>query len=125
MENKKVIIGMAVATIACAGLLFLSISKIDPRTTLWLGFVSITAALLLFFWSLLGTLLLSHRVWRKKNKPVAISLRQASFFSILIVLALYLQRFELLTWWNIVLLISVAVLLELFFISNEEIGEIR
>lgn len=121
MEYKKVIIGMVVATIACAGLLFLSISKIDPQTTLWIGFVGITVALLLFFWSLLGTLLLSHRVWRKKNNPIAISLRQASFFSILMVIALYLQRFSLLTWWNIFLLIGFAVLLELFFISNEEI----
>lgn len=113
---------MVVITIVFAILLFLSLSKIDPITTQWIGFAAITAALLFFFWGLLGTLLLAHRVWRKKNRAVAVSLRQASFFSLLVVLALYLQRFELLTWWNVGLLVIIAVLLEIFFISREEVN---
>ena len=111
---------MVIGTVVFAGLLVLGLSKIDPITTQWIGFAAITAALLLFFWGLLGTLLLSHRVWRKKNRAVALSLRQATFFSLLIVLALYLQRFELLTWWNVGVLVVMAVLLEIFFISREE-----
>lgn len=121
MEHKKTIITMVVSTVVFALLLVLGLSKIDPVTTQWIGFAAITAALLLFFWGLLGTLLLSHRVWRKKNRAVATSLRQATFFSLLIVLALYLQRFELLTWWNVLVLVGIAVLLEIFFISREEI----
>lgn len=113
---------MVATTIVFGALLVLGLSKIDPLTAQWIGFAAITAALLLFFWGLLGTLLLSHRVWRKKNRPAALSLRQASFFSLLIVLALYLQRFELLTWWNVGVLVVMAVLLEIFFISREEIN---
>lgn len=122
MEHKKTIITMVVSTVVFALLLVLGLSKIDPITTQWIGFAAITAALLLFFWGLLGTLLLSHRAWRKKNRAVAVSLRQATFFSLLIVLALYLQRFELLTWWNVAVLVGIAVLLEIFFISREEIN---
>ncbi len=120
MEHKKTITTMVISTVVFAGLLVLGLSKIDPITTQWIGFAAITAALFLFFWGLLGTLLLAHRVWRKKNRAVALSLRQATFFSLLIVLALYLQRFELLTWWNVGVLVVMAVLLEIFFISREE-----
>lgn len=121
MEHKKTIIGLAIGTVCLGILLFWGLSKIDPTTTHWLGLAAMTAALLLFFWGFLGTLLLSHRAWRKKNRAVALSLRQASFFSLLIVLALYLQRFELLTWWNVLVLVGMAVLLEIFFISREEV----
>lgn len=120
MEHKKAIISMVVSLVIFSALLLLGLTRIDPRTTEWLGFAGVTTAMLVFMWSLIGTLLLAHRVWRRKNKPVAMSLRQASFFSILVVLALYLQRFELLTWWNVGLLVGIAVLLEMFFIGREE-----
>lgn len=112
---------MIVSLAIFTAILLVGLTKVDPRTAEWLGFVGVTTALLIFLWSLIGTLLLSHRVWRRKNKPVAVSLRQASFLSILVVAALYLQRFELLTWWNVVLLIGIAVLLEIFFVGREEI----
>jgi len=108
-------------TVVLAILLFFGLSKVDPRHASVPAFAGITIAMLLFFWGLLGTLLLSHRAWRRKNKPLAMSLRQASIFSSLMVVALYMQRFELLTWWNIALMVGVAVLLELFFIGNEEL----
>src|SRR3989338_1428526 len=101
MSRKKHVISMLVVTIIFTGLLAISLIKIDPRTTQWIGFVAVTLSLLLFFWSLFGTLLLAHRAWRKKNLGAAVSLRQASFFSILVVVALYLQKFDLLSWWNI------------------------
>ena len=121
MEHKKVIFSLMAATVVFAGVLFLGLSKIDPRGASSIIFAGITAAMLLFFLGLFLTLLLSHRTWRRKNRPLAMSLRQASIFSILVVLALYMQRFDLLTWWDIVIMVGVAVLLELFFIGNEEI----
>jgi len=121
MEYKKAITILMIVTVIFAGLLFLGLSKVDPRGANTMAFAGITIAMLLFVWGLLGTLLLSHRAWRRKNRPLAMSLRQASIFSILVVLALYMQRFELLTWWNIGIMVAVAVLLELFFIGNEEL----
>ena len=113
---------MFIITLVFAGLLGLSLIRIDPRTTQWIGLVAVTGALLLFFWSLFGTLLLAHRTWRKKNWGAAVSLRQASFFSILAVTALYLQKFDLLTWWNIGIMIAIVALLEIFFIGKERIS---
>ena len=120
MKHKKVIFSLMASTVVLAALLFFGLSKIDPRSASVPAFAGITIAMLLFFWGLLGALLLSHRAWRRQNRPLAMSLRQASVFSILLVTALYMQRFELLTWWNIALMVAVAVLLEMFFIGNEE-----
>jgi len=111
---------MLLTAVIFAGLLLFGLMKVDPRTAQWTGFVFITAALLLFLWALLGTLMLSGRRLYKRDRPAAVSLRQASFLSIAVVLALYLQRFELLTWWNICILIVLVVLIEIFFIGKEE-----
>lgn len=113
---------MFVITLVFAGLLGLSLVRIDPRTTQWIGLIAVTLSLLLFFWSLFGTLLLAHRSWRKKNLGLSVSLRQASFLSILLVAALYLQKFELLTWWNIGIMVAIVVLVEIFFIGKEREG---
>ncbi|MDP3995127.1 MAG: hypothetical protein Q8P78_00755 [bacterium] len=98
--------------------------RVDPRTAAWTGFVFITISLFLFLWALLGTLMLSGRRIRKKDRPMAVSLRQASFLSIVVVLALYLSRFELLTWWNAAILVVAVVLIEVFFIGKEEVREV-
>ncbi|PIP67023.1 MAG: hypothetical protein CO042_02920 [Parcubacteria group bacterium CG_4_9_14_0_2_um_filter_41_8] len=120
MKNKNALISMLLTAVIFAGLLLFGLMKVDPRTAQWTGFVFITAALLLFLWALLGTLMLSGRRLYKRDRPAAVSLRQASFLSIAVVLALYLQRFELLTWWNICILIVLVVLIEIFFIGKEE-----
>lgn len=120
MKNRNALIGMIITTIVFAGLLLFGLTKVDPRTAQWTGFVFITIALLLFLWGLLGTLMLSVRRLYKRDRSIAVSLRQASFLSITVVLAIYLQRFELLTWWNVVILIVLVVLIEVFFIGKEE-----
>jgi len=120
MQNKNPIIGMFITTIIFAGLLLVGLMKVDPRTAQWTGFVFITIALALFLWALLGTLMLSGRRLYKRDRSAAVSLRQASFLSITVVLALYLQRFELLTWWNVLILIVIVVMIEVFFIGKEE-----
>ena len=120
MSHKNAVLIMIFCTAVFAILLFLGLANIDPKTTQWLGFVIITAAMLLFFWSFFGTIVLTHRALRRKNKSTLFCLRQASFFSVLAVLAIYLQRFELLTWLNAAVLIGIVVLLEVFFIGKEE-----
>lgn len=120
MENKNTIIGFTILAVFSGIVLFLGLTGLNPRTTHWLGLVFITVALFLFFWGLLGTVLLAHRAWRKKNRAAAASLRQASFFSIAIVLALYLARFNLLTWWNVVILVGILTFFEVFFMGKEQ-----
>ncbi|OJI06461.1 hypothetical protein BK004_03490 [bacterium CG10_46_32] len=120
MENKSGILGMFLTTLIFAGILFLGLSRIDPRTSQLTGFIFVTLALFLFVWALLGTCMLAVRRIRKKDRAIAVSLRQASFLSTVVVVALYLSRFELLTWWNTGILIVAVVLIEVFFIGKEE-----
>ena len=121
MQNKSALIGMAVTTVIFAGLLVLGLANIDPRTTQWIGFAAITAALLLFLWAAIGTVLLAHKAIRKKDRPAAVSLRQASFLSVVVVLSLYLSRFDLLTWWNVGVLVVLVVLVEVYYIGREQV----
>lgn len=121
MGHKSVILGMFLTTLIFAGILFLGLTRVDPQTAQLTGFVFVTASLFLFLWGLLGTLMLAARRIRKKDRSVAVSLRQASFLSIVVVLALYLSRFELLTWWNAGVLVLAVVLIEVFFIGKEEV----
>jgi len=124
MKNKHALVGMALTTILFAGILVAGLLNIDPRTTKWIGFTAVTISLLLFLWALTGTVFLASRSFRKKDRPVAVSMRQASFLSLVVVLALYLSRFELLTWWNVAILIVLVVLLEMYFIGKEDVGEL-
>lgn len=121
MENKNTFIWLVVIFALSALVLSLGLIRLDPRATHWLGLIFITIAVLLFFWALIGALLLASRAWRKKNQQAAVSLRQASFVSIAVVLALYLARFNLLTWLNIIIMVAILVFLEIFFIGKEEI----
>jgi len=123
MKNRSAFIGMIITTAIFAGVLFMGLSRVDPRTAQWTGFVVVTLALVLFAWGLIGTLMLAHKTFRKKDRPVAVIMRQASFLSLIVVLAMYLQRFELLTWWNVIVLIALVVLVEIFFIGKEEVQE--
>ena len=120
MKHKSALLGMIITTAIFAALLFMGLSKVDPRTAQWTGFVFVTVALLLFLWGLIGTFMLCARRLYKRDRSAAVSLRQASFLSIVVVLALYLQRFELLSWWDICILIVLVVLIEVFFIGKEE-----
>jgi len=77
MKNRNALIGMIITTAIFAGILFMGLASIDPRSAQWAGFAGVTAALLLFLWALIGTLMLSHRTFRKKDRPVAVTMRQA------------------------------------------------
>jgi uncharacterized membrane protein len=121
MERKSSIITMSIITLIFFIFFLIGITRIDPRTAQLIGFVSVTVALLLFLWGFIGTFMLAQKTIRKKDFKVAVSLRQASFLSFVIVFALYLSRFDLLTWWNIFILIGIVAFLEVYFIGKEEV----
>jgi len=53
-------------------------------------------------------------------KQVAVTFRQAFWFGLLITISLWLQARDLLTWWNLVLLIVSLTFLEFFFLSLKQ-----
>ncbi len=121
MSLKSYILLMLLATIACYLGFFAVIHFFNP-------FEGGLLALLFFYTSLflalVGTFailgLLVRLIFTKDKlvfKKVIISLRQAIWFSLLIIISLSLQSFKLLVWSNVLILIFAFALIELFFIS--------
>lgn len=108
---------MLLATILAWLGFFIVISSFDPYQGNITVFILFYGVLLL---SLLGTLSLLgfwfRTFWnRKRGVPrfMAIeSFRQAFIFTLVVLVALWLQSIRVLTWWNIVLLVFVATFLE-------------
>ena len=96
---------------------------IDPELSPYLGVFMFYAAL---FFSLLGSFtliglgvrVLFRRLHKEKIiafKFVSPSLRQAIWFTILIIVSLILLTSNLFTWWSIGLLMTGLVILEIFY----------
>ena len=112
---------MALSTAFCWLAWAMVILYINPFQAGILGFLFFYVSLLL---ALIGTFSLAGFLIRiiliKKeviSKLVGISFRQAILFAVLIVGLLFLQSKQLLTWWNILLLVLALTILEFFFIS--------
>ncbi len=114
---------MVIATIfALAGFGFV-LFNIDPYETGALGFILFYSTL---FFSSVGMLSLIMFVFRwifNKSQPIFTliikSFRHGILLSILMAVFLVLQQLELLTWWNMSLIIAVVITVEFFFASHK------
>ncbi len=100
------------------------VHAIDPTKSGFLGYFLFFVTLGISFLSsvtLFGTLI---RVWLKKDqvvyRHVIRSLRQGLIFTFLFLIALILSGLSLLVWWVMLLLVSIAVVLELIFLGPTE-----
>ena len=108
---------MLLATVLAWLGFFIIIRSFDPTEGSWLVYAMFYGIL---FLSILGTLsllgFLSRNIFnRKKSRPrvmVAESFRQAVIFSAVLILALMLQAGRVLTWWNMLLLVVLASVVE-------------
>lgn len=57
------------------------------------------------------------------NKHVKIASRQSILFTLLFLATLVLQSFRYLAWWNLLLLVVLFLLVELFFISYKKFNK--
>ncbi len=104
---------------------FLVINSFDPQQGNILVFVFVYFSL---FLSILGTLALLgvflRKLWQRKRELsstiVSESFRQAFIFAAVLIIALILQVADLLNWWNILLLIIFATLLEFIILSFQK-----
>jgi len=53
---------------------------------------------------------------------VKVSFRQAVWLSLILIVSLYLQSQQLLTWWNAVLLILSLGLIEFFYLGQKDVN---
>jgi len=118
MTLKNYLAVMLTLTAICWGILFFVANLIDPTATNWLGFLLFYAAL---FAALSGTISLigfSLRfVVRKKELAfnlVRTAFRQSFLLALFIVLLLVLRSQQLFNWLNLVLLVVIFAIAELF-----------
>jgi len=119
MSLKNYILLMLFGTLACLLILLAVINFFEPVTLLAIIFFYTSLFLtLLGFFSLIG--LFIRLIFTKDTlvfKKVITSFRQAIWFSLLIIVALYLNHMNLLAWKNIIILIVALAVIEIFFMS--------
>jgi hypothetical protein len=119
---------MLLATVLAWLGFFIIINSFDPTQGSWLIYIMFYSIL---FLSISGTLslfgFLSRSVFNKKRIMPRImateSFRQALIFSAVLVVAFMLQAARVLTWWNIALLIILAIVLEFFILVFRQSDE--
>ncbi len=123
MSLRAYLAFMGFGTILAAATFFLVLFRVDPGAAGWLGFTLFYLSLGLALSgavSIIGFLIrvVTHRD-EMLSHLVALSFRQAVLLSALAVAALILHSRNLLSWWNSILLVVVATIVEFIFISLE------
>lgn len=121
MTLKKYLLVMLILTGICWAIFFFVASLVDPTATSWLGFLLFYLAL---FISLVGSTAIIGFIIRfvALRKELAFNLvrvafRQSFLFSLFVVLLLLLKSQNMFNWLNLVLLVVIFTILELFLIS--------
>lgn len=124
MTLKNYLIVMSVLTIMCWAIFALMLNVINPATTNYLGFGLFYFSL---FLSLSGTAALVGFVFRfvalRKSlvfQSVRNAFRQSFLFALFIVISLFLLASDLFTWLNVILLLIIFIVLELFISSYKK-----
>lgn len=121
MKLKTYNIFMLIATVIAWLSFWLVITSFDPTQSSLVVFIFFYFS---FFLSILGTLTLLGYALRKllnrkkvsSYRLVKESFRQAIIFAGVLAIALLMQSGRLLVWWNIVLIILTATILEFIFL---------
>lgn len=123
MSFRGYILFMTLATIIFFVAWIVVLFSVDPYQADMLSFLFFYLSL---FFTLVGVISIIGSVLRRTLikdrvvfRQVITSFRQAILFSCLIIACLFLQGQRLLTWWNILFLISALVMMELFTISRK------
>lgn len=130
MSLRGYLIILGFGTSLCWLAFFSVIFLINPEQAEFLAFLFFYLSL---GFALIGTFAASGTLIRyvfakdeMAHKHVSIASRQSVLFAGLILLSLFLQSQRLLAWWNLIILVVVAALIELFFISyRKSINRVR
>ncbi len=121
MTLKNYLISMGVVTLICWSVFVFIINSINPFTTNNLGFILFYLSL---FFALSGTVLLigfllRFIIFRQKLAfhLVKVAFRQSFLLALFLCSLLFLFSQALINWLNLLLLLTVFVILEIFFSS--------
>ena len=121
MTIRQYLLLMTICTIICWAGWLLVLFFINPETTTSLGYLLFYVSL---FFAVVGTLAVLNYIFRlvftrilSKPETVQVSFRQAIFFGLVIVVALFLQANNLMTWLNVLFLILLITIIEFLILS--------
>lgn len=122
MTVKRFLYILIVAAIVTSLAFFGVLNIVDPGQSSYLGFILFYAA---FFVVLTAWLTLVSFICRRIFAKVHLdpsenaqrSLRQSLWWSLIVIIAVYLQTKELLTWLNVALLVLFLAVVEFFILS--------
>ncbi len=121
MTLKRYLLSMSLITLICWFVFVFIISTINPLTTNSLGFILFYSSL---FFALSGSVfligfLLRFIVFRQKLAfyYVKIAFRQSFLLALFLCVLLFLFAQALINWLNLILLLTVFIILEVFFSS--------
>lgn len=121
MTLRKYLLLMSVVALICWAGFVAVVNFINPQNAGMLGFVMFYGILFLATVTTLSVFgfMLRSRILRGELafRQVAITFRQAFWFGLLVTVALWMQARDVLTWWNLLLLIIALSVLEFFFLS--------
>ncbi len=111
------------ASLVCWLAFFMVVFYMNPFST---GLIAVIFFYTSLFLAVVGTLAIVGFALRRKFlqgelifRQVAVTFRQAFWFGLLVVLSLWLQRVNLFTWYNALLLVLALATLEFFFLSTK------
>lgn len=124
MTLKNYLFVMSALTAVCWGIFIFVAGLVDPTATNWLGFILFYLSL---FLSLSGSAALIGFIFRfvalKKELAfnlVKVAFRQSFLFSLFIIFLLILKSQQLFNWVNLLLLVIIFAVIELFLISYKK-----
>jgi hypothetical protein len=124
MSLRAYIAVMGFGVVLAGATFFLVLFRIDPAAAGWLGFTLFYLSLLLTVAGAVSIIGFVIRVYMHRDEMlsrlVVLSFRQAVLLSALAVGALLLHSRNLLSWWNSIVLIIVATVVEFIFITLEK-----
>lgn len=124
MTLKAYLITMLSATAICWVIFLFIIFTVNPQITNWLGFLLFYLSLFLALTGTAAVIGFSIRFIALKRelafRAVIIAFRQSFLFAFLIVAVMFLFSKNLLTWFNLILLVIGLTLLEYFLISYKQ-----
>jgi hypothetical protein len=116
-------------TIGCFLAWGIVLFRIDPETSGLIGHFSFYASLFLGVGGILTLLGFCLRyLFLGKETPfrtISISMRQALWFTLFVVISLLLLAHQLFVWWSVILLVIGLGFLEFFFLTQSQKGHDR
>lgn len=123
MTLRKYLLLMSMASLVCWLAFFMVVFYMNPFAG---GIIAVFFFYSSLFLAIVGSFAIIGFILRRKFlqgelifRQVAVTFRQAFWFGLLVVVSLWLQKMNMLTWYNSLLLVLTLAVFEFFFLSTK------